>query len=110
MKHPKTYVFHVVRPSEYDAGIIGYTEEVHVTLQSGDPGWDVGEFEEHVKFSLEEWFDGAKVTAGPPPDDSPDVAFDPYPEWKVVAWIIVGVTMLLACIEKIPELWRYWAG
>lgn len=110
MKKPTTYVFHVVRPSEYDAGIIGYTEEVRVTIQSGMPIGDAGEFEEFMAPTLEEWFDGAKVTTGPPPDDSPDVAFDPYPEWKVVAWIIVGVTMLLACIGKIPELWRYWAG
>lgn len=58
----KAYTFHIVVPSEMDAGIRGYYDEITVIVASGEPGGDADEFKEYVQTSLVEWFDGGKVT------------------------------------------------
>lgn len=63
--NPTTYVFQVEHPGEPGAGIIGFTDTVTVTLDSGNPGGDEGEFEEDIRSYLAEWFDGAGVTLVP---------------------------------------------
>lgn len=54
--------FAINRPSEYEAGILGYSDVCTVSLESGDPGGDPGQFEGELKGFLEEWFDGARVS------------------------------------------------
>ena len=39
-----------------------YSDTVTVTVESGDPGGDSGEFEEHIRQSLSDCFDVASVT------------------------------------------------
>lgn len=55
------YVFGVNHPGELSAGITGYSDTVIVTVDSGNPGGEDGEFEELIRSTLAEWFDGAKV-------------------------------------------------
>ncbi len=57
----KKLTFIIDHPGEIDAGVWGYTDTVSVEVESGDAGGDAGEFEEHMRESLAEWFDGAKV-------------------------------------------------
>ena len=57
----KSYVFNVVHPGEFRAGINGYTDKVTITVDSGDPGGEAGEFEAFMCDSLEMWYDGASV-------------------------------------------------
>lgn len=57
----KDYKFTVVCPGEIGAGLRSYTEEVTISVESGDPGGDPGEFEAFLKDCLTEWFDGAGV-------------------------------------------------
>ena len=58
----KTMTFDVLHPGEPAAGILGYSDQVTVIVESGDPGGDPLEFEEFIRSSLAEWFDGARVT------------------------------------------------
>ena len=48
------------------AGIVGFTDEITIEIDSGDPGGDKGEFEEHMLNALRGWYDGAKVSLGLP--------------------------------------------
>jgi hypothetical protein len=43
----------------------GYSDRVTVTVDSGDPGGDPGEFETFIQESLSQWFDGAAVGLRP---------------------------------------------
>ena len=43
----------------------GYSDRVTVTVDSGDPGGDPGEFETFIQESLSQWFDGAAVGIRP---------------------------------------------
>jgi hypothetical protein len=54
--------FDVVNDGEQAAGIAAYNDTVAVTVESGDPGGEIGEFAEYMRGCLAEWFDGAKVT------------------------------------------------
>jgi hypothetical protein len=54
--------FFVTHHGELAAGIRGYTDEVDIIINSGDPGGELGEFEQHMQECLSEWFDGATVT------------------------------------------------
>jgi len=50
-------------PCELAAGIVGGIEQIIIDIESGDPGGEEGEFEQHMRNALVEWYDGAKVTA-----------------------------------------------
>jgi hypothetical protein len=55
--------FHVDCPSELSAGLLGFTDDIEITVKSGDPGGENGEFEEYMKEAIQEWYDnGAKIT------------------------------------------------
>lgn len=56
------YVYQVNHPGEPEAGKTGFTDTVTMLLESGEPGGDPSDFGEHIKLSLSEWYDGAKVT------------------------------------------------
>jgi len=57
----KTFAFHVEGHEELAAGIRGFTDKVTVIVDSGQPGGDEGQFEEWIRASLAEWYDGAAV-------------------------------------------------
>jgi len=57
----KTYKFYIENPGEEAAGIHSYSERVEVSVDSGDPGGYPGEFQDYMKNSLAEWYDGATV-------------------------------------------------
>ena len=46
----KGYRYEVSHPGE--DGLMPYTEEVTITLLSGDPGGEAGEFEQHMQHAL----------------------------------------------------------
>ncbi len=58
----KKIVFEIESMDEPAAGITGTYDQVAIEVDSGDPGGEVGEFEEHMKQALSEWYDGAKIT------------------------------------------------
>lgn len=62
MKNEK-YILKLVidTPGERSAGIIGFTDEIEIKVESGDPGGEPGEFEEWIKDCLKEWYDGATI-------------------------------------------------
>ena len=53
--------FKIQHGGEIDAGIRAYSDRVIVWCESGDWGGDPGEFEEHMRQAIAEWFDGAGV-------------------------------------------------
>jgi len=58
------YKYEIDSPDELDAGLHGFSDEVTVIVDSGEPGGDpTGEdsFEEYMRQALIEWFYGAKV-------------------------------------------------
>lgn len=57
----KKYYFRVEHPGEPDAGMIPYTDRVEVSIESGHPGGEEGEFESFMTNVLSEWFVGATV-------------------------------------------------
>ena len=61
--------FDIYFPGEFAAGLNSYTETVKIAVESGDPGGEPGEFAEHVRKALAEWFDGARVALGKPKPD-----------------------------------------
>ncbi len=58
----KELYFTIVHPSETAAGLLGYSEEITIIIDSGNPGGEPGEFEAYMCGCLAEWFDGAAVT------------------------------------------------
>jgi hypothetical protein len=52
--------YDIDHPGEESAGIISYSECVHVKVEN-DPGGEEGEFSEYMRECLAEWFDGARV-------------------------------------------------
>lgn len=59
------YKYEIDSPDELDAGLHGFSDEVTVIVDSGEPGGDpTGEdsFEEYMRQALIEWYDGAGVT------------------------------------------------
>lgn len=54
--------FCVDHPEELGAGIRGFNDVVTISVASGNPGGEQGEFEEFMKDCLAEWYDGASVT------------------------------------------------
>ena len=57
----KKFKFNIEQPGEPAAGILPFTDQVEVTVASGDPGGEPGEFEIFITECLADWFDGAKV-------------------------------------------------
>jgi hypothetical protein len=58
------YKYEIDSPDELDVGLHGFRDEVTVIVDSGEPGGDpTGEdsFEEYMRQTLIEWYDGAKV-------------------------------------------------
>jgi len=53
------FVYSINNPGELAAGIAGYNDEM--TICSGDPGGESGEFSEYMRECIAEWFDGARV-------------------------------------------------
>ena len=42
-------------------GLTPFSDIVRVTIDSGDPGGEIGEFESYMEGVLREWFDGTSV-------------------------------------------------
>ena len=57
----KTLKFFIEVPDDLAAGIVGYTEEIALRVESGNPGGEPGEFAGSIKQTLSEWYDGARV-------------------------------------------------
>jgi hypothetical protein len=53
--------YDIHHPGERSAGVNAFEDTVTIEIESGDPGGNNGEFAEHMRDSLKEWFDGAKV-------------------------------------------------
>lgn len=70
---PLVLTFDVEHPGELQAGLRAYSDRVTVTVDSGDPGGDPGEFETFIQESLSQWFDGAAV--GIRPENLPKNAY-----------------------------------
>ena len=56
---PLTLEFEIYSPAEPAAGLNGFTDEVAITVKSGNPGGDEGEFTEALKHFISEWYDVA---------------------------------------------------
>lgn len=61
----KIYKFDIYQPGEKAAGIQCFEDTIRIEVESGDPGGISGEFRDHMKQALIEWYDGAKVTFVP---------------------------------------------
>lgn len=57
----KVFEFEIGHPGEDGAGLFAYSEKVKVSVESGDPGGEQGEFADFMKSCLADWFDGAGV-------------------------------------------------
>jgi hypothetical protein len=53
--------YDVYHPGERSAGINAFEDTVTIHIDSGDPGGEDDEFAEHMRQSLADWYDGAKV-------------------------------------------------
>lgn len=58
----KEYKFDIYFPGDMSAGLWSYSDVVAVTVDSGNPGGEEGEFEQWLVEFLGEWFDGATIT------------------------------------------------
>jgi len=58
----KRITFEIETMDEPAAGIIGAYDQVSLEIESGDPGGEEGEFEEYMRRSLLDWYDGGKIT------------------------------------------------
>jgi hypothetical protein len=54
---PIIFTFEVDVPSELSAGIRGFTDTIKVTVESGAPCGEPGEFETFMEDCLKEWYD-----------------------------------------------------
>lgn len=54
---PVGFKFWIHVPSERAAGLPGIDDVITITVDSGDPGGVLGEFEEFMRESLAEWYD-----------------------------------------------------
>ena len=55
------FIFDVDFHGEQDAGLNSYTDTIAIDVESASPGGEPGEFAEHMRQALAEWFDGASV-------------------------------------------------
>lgn len=94
--------YFVYHPGEQAAGLRSYTEDITVTIDSGDPGGDSGEFAQELRGFLAEWFDGATVTfwpdGGQHPASQDDEEWKPYPDrggyYALIGGVLYVVPML----------------
>jgi len=63
---PKGYTYEVCNRGDEAAGFAGYTETVVITLDSGSPLGEPGQFAEYMRECLADWFDGATVRLAEP--------------------------------------------
>lgn len=70
-----TLHFQITHPGELAAGIRSYTERVSITVESGNPGGDAGEFFAFMRDSLADWFDGARVAEETTPEPEPETDY-----------------------------------
>jgi hypothetical protein len=54
--------YDIYHPGERSAEINAFEDTVTIEVESGDPGGMDDEFAKHMRESLKEWFDGAKVS------------------------------------------------
>ena len=59
------YVFDIEHTGDFDAGLRPYNDRVTVTVGSGDPGGEPGEFSDYISTCLADWFNGAYVITDP---------------------------------------------
>lgn len=57
----KHYSFEVVCHPDHSAGMLGYSDDITIIVDSDNPGGEPGEFEEFMQECLAEWFDGANI-------------------------------------------------
>lgn len=57
----KAFRFVVGHGGDKAAGFRPYSDEIVVTIASGDPGGEAGEFEEVMQEHIANWYDGATV-------------------------------------------------
>lgn len=69
MDAPKTYRFSIYNPGEYSAGIRSFHDRIRVTVDSGNPGGEKGDFEKYMQECLQEWYDGSHVFIGDFPEE-----------------------------------------
>lgn len=62
MNDGDTLIFAVDCPGELAAGISPYTNTVTIMVSYDPGGYEDRDFAKHMRKSLEEWFEGAKVT------------------------------------------------
>jgi len=60
-------IYQVYNPGEPGAGLSAYSDTVTVTVESGNPGGEPGEFAELMRQVICDWYDGSRVTL----DDTP---------------------------------------
>jgi len=53
--------FEITHPGDSSAGIHSYSETVNISVESGDPGGEDGDFLQFMRECLSDWFDGAAV-------------------------------------------------
>ena len=58
----KTLIFYINHPGEEEAGMRPFSDEIRITVESGEPGGAKGEFTEFMRQSLSDWYDGASVS------------------------------------------------
>ena len=58
----KTLIYEIDSPEELAAGIRGFSDRINIIVESGEPGGEDGEFAQHMRQSLIEWYDGASVS------------------------------------------------
>jgi hypothetical protein len=63
-KMSTTYKFFVYFPGEVAAGLYPFDDDVSVTLDSGNPGGEDGEFEEYMRQCLADWYDTKVIYKG----------------------------------------------
>ena len=65
----KSFIFDVAYAGEPAAGFYPYTEEVTISVASGDYGGLEVDFMYNMRDALAHWYIGAKVTAREEPND-----------------------------------------
>lgn len=58
----KKIVFEIDNKGEQAAGILPSWDKITIEVSSGYPGGEPGEFEQYIKESLADWFDGARIS------------------------------------------------
>ncbi len=65
----KTFTFYINTRGDRSVGIWPVDDEITVTVDSGDPGGDEGEFEEFIMEALREWYDDPQGVSKTKPEE-----------------------------------------